>query len=292
MLARAMPSVTRVAAPGGWKAWRLEDQEAVVEVVPERGALVTRFALDGREILHLDESTLADPAQNVRGGIPVLFPMAGRLPGDVYRVDGREYRMKQHGFARNLPWTAVSTADGLSLRLESSAETRAVFPWDFAAVLRVGLLANVLGVVLRVENLSASAMPFHAGFHPYFRVDDAAKAATRVDTDALRAWDNVTQSVVEVGEPDFTVEELDLHLLDHHPPGTALHVPDRPPLRLEWRDPVRVMVLWTKRGKDFVCVEPWTGRAGALASGEPLPWIAPGASAELWLRIDGTVDEY
>ncbi len=39
-----------------------------VEVVPTRGALVTSFEARGRKWLYLDEGTLADASQNVRGG--------------------------------------------------------------------------------------------------------------------------------------------------------------------------------------------------------------------------------
>src|SRR4051794_23759870 len=75
-----------------------------VEVIPERCALVTSFRVGDREVLYLDPATLVDPAKNVRGGIPVLFPMAGKLANERYAVDGREYSMKQHGFARNRAW--------------------------------------------------------------------------------------------------------------------------------------------------------------------------------------------
>ena len=34
------------------------------------------------------------------GRSPVLFPIVGRLKDDAYLVNGRQYRMKKHGFAR------------------------------------------------------------------------------------------------------------------------------------------------------------------------------------------------
>jgi galactose mutarotase-like enzyme len=61
----------------------------------------------------------------VHGGVPFLFPAAGRLKGDRYR----DREMKQHGFARNRPF-AVERRDRRSaiLSLRSSDETRARFP--------------------------------------------------------------------------------------------------------------------------------------------------------------------
>ena len=91
---------------GGLETYVLEDEEARVEVIPSRGALVTRMNVAGDELLYLDESTVVDLSKNVRGGIPVLFPTAGKLPGDTYPAGRQSYTMQQHGFARRLPWTA------------------------------------------------------------------------------------------------------------------------------------------------------------------------------------------
>src|SRR5581483_10982985 len=84
----------------------------------------------------------------------------------------------------------------------------------------------------------------------------------------------------------FTVEELDLHLEDHHPKGTVLHRGTLAPIELRWSDAGQRLVLWTLKGKDFVCVEPWTARGGALATRAPeLPWIGPGETGRLALAI-------
>src|SRR5580658_1288833 len=102
-----MPKVTNLSGP--LETIRLEDEAtgSVVSLAPTRGGMATRFSVGGAPILFLDEGTLADPTKSVRGGIPVLFPIAGKLADDRYEVDGRAFSMKQHGFARNLPWTVV-----------------------------------------------------------------------------------------------------------------------------------------------------------------------------------------
>jgi galactose mutarotase-like enzyme len=51
-------------------------------VVPERGGLITGWRCNGVEWLYLDVQRFADPSKLVRGGIPVLFPICGGLPGD------------------------------------------------------------------------------------------------------------------------------------------------------------------------------------------------------------------
>ena len=61
-----------------------ERSDAEVVVAPVRGGMVTRFRVGNDDILFLDHGTLRDHTQNVRGGIPILFPFAGRLNDDEW----------------------------------------------------------------------------------------------------------------------------------------------------------------------------------------------------------------
>jgi galactose mutarotase-like enzyme len=251
--------------------------------VPARGGLVTRLSLDGEQVLFLDEKTLHDPGQNVRGGLPVLFPIAGKLEGDGYELDGSRYALKQHGFARKRPFAAIDESTGpgragLTLELGSDDETRAVFPFDFELRLMVDLEVDRLTVTTRIANPGSKPLPLHLGFHPYFLLPDAHKAAARVVTGpATVAFDNLTRRRGEVPPLRLDVPEIDLHLLDHGPGrvrlerGTGLR-----PVDVTLEAPFGVVVIWTLAGKDYVCVEPWTAPGGALATGEGLLFVAPG----------------
>jgi galactose mutarotase-like enzyme len=287
--AEAMPRVT--STPGVLEALRLEDEEAgsLVSLAPARGGMVTRFSVHGVPVLFLDETTLADPGKSVRGGIPILFPVAGKLPGDRYDVAGRTYTMKQHGFARNLPWTVLdtSTADGASvtLGLAATEATRKQYPFDFALRFTYRLRGEVLTVEQRFENLGNAPMPLHPGLHPYFFVGDRTKAGVRLDTDATRALDNRTGREVPVTLPiELADREVDLFLLDHHPRQTVLHRPGMPGVRIAFGQEQSLLVVWTLPGRDFVCVEPWRARPGALAN-DAAPRIAPGAAESTTLTL-------
>ena len=259
-------------------------------VVPERGGLVTRFRVGDDEVLFLDEASLADRTKNVRGGIPVLFPMAGRLPEDRYQAHERTFTLSQHGFARRLPWQLVEHGSDehhawLQCRLVSTAETLAVFPWPFAVTLRFTLEGSQLTLDTKIENRGAEPMPHALGFHPYFRVPDAQKSNAGVRTDAKVGLDNTTGQRVQVKKLDFTVKELDLHLFGHSVPGTLLRRGDLPKVALDWSPGFTTLVLWTLAGRDFICVEPWEAPGGALATHEHLPVLAPGQSIDLVFRI-------
>jgi galactose mutarotase-like enzyme len=268
---------------------RDDASESSVTVVPSRGALAPRFRVGERDILYLDESTLADPTKNVRGGIPVLFPSPGKLAGDRFAQGGKSGAMKQHGFARDLAWRVGETkADGdvasATVHLESTEATRAMYPWSFRLALTFSLAGATLRLDAKIENAGREPMPFAFGLHPYFRVTDKAKA--RIATRATRAFDNVTKRVVPFHGFDLTAKEVDLHLLDHGSSESELAWGDGSRLAIRASPEHVRWVVWTLAGRDFVCVEPWTAPADALNTGESLIALAPGESRELWVSFE------
>lgn len=269
----------------------LADAEAKSEVViaPARGGMVIGFSALGRELLYLDRATFEDPRANVRGGIPVLFPSPGKLANDGFEWRGVRGAMKQHGFARNLPWEVAATGsdDGAwaRLALRSSDATRAQFPFDFAADFTYRLRGAALSIEMRFESTGASPMPFGAGFHPYFAVPEADKARTSIPTRATRAWDNKDKREIAFQGFDLTAPEVDLHLHDHGGSEASLVRGD---LEIALRGSAELAhwVIWTLRGRDFVCLEPWTCAGNALNTDDRLIVLAPGESRTLSLAIE------
>ena len=265
----------------------LTHADACAYVAPGRGGMVTRFFVGERPVLYLDEATLVDPTKNVRGGIPVLFPSPGKLEGDRFARDGRTGKRGQHGFARNAAWEVASrTEREVTLRLASSAETRAVYPWDFELTYRYVLEPRALRIEQRIETTGDAPMPFGAGFHPYFEVAQSAKANTRIPTKATRAWDNAKKAPLALQGPiDLTGAEVDLHLVDHDASTCELDLGDGHTVVVRAPEPFARWIIWTLGGRDFVCVEPWTSPANALNSGEALLTATRGAPVELVTEI-------
>jgi galactose mutarotase-like enzyme len=251
------------------------ETQASVALAPGRGGMVTRFRVGDTNVLYMDAETLHDPMKNVRGGIPILFPIAGALRDDQFQEGGKSHALKRHGFARNLPWTIAdqSTADAAQMTLElvSSATTRAQFPFDFKLDFTYSLAAGRLTITQRFTNTGEAAMPISPGLHPYFLVLDDRKKEARVQTDATTAYDNRAGRQVTLRAPiDLSASEVDLHLADHWPRTVRLVRPGDRDLDLSLGVPDRILVVWTQRGKDFVCVEPWTAPANALNEGKAI----------------------
>lgn len=286
-----MPTVVEEPAGSAGRpgSVRLTDERAAssVTLVPERGALVTSFVVGGRELLFLDESTLLDRTKNVRGGIPVLFPSPGKLEGDAFVREGRHGRMKQHGFARTLPWRVVRSRSDegaeVTLALVSSEDTLAAYPWAFRVELTFRLSGPRLRIGVEVENGSNEPMPFGFGFHPYFVVADKARA--RIETRATRAFDNVTKTTGPFRGFDFTAAEVDIHLLDHPDRNCVLTLPDGAGIEVSASPEFGTWVVWALSGRDFICLEPWTAPGNALNTGAGLQSAGPGERRELWVEV-------
>jgi galactose mutarotase-like enzyme len=264
-----------------------EETQSRVTIAPARGALVTSFRVAGRELLYLDPATLSDATKNVRGGIPVLFPTPGKLEQDRWQWRGLSGELKQHGFARNLPFEVVK-ADAsraeVVLRLGPSAATLAAYPWEFSLELAFRLEGARLCIASLIENRSERVMPCGLGYHPYFLTTD--KAHTRIDVRATRVFDNVKKAVLPFSGFDFSAPEVDLHLLDNPRAAAALEFGEGGRLELRGSRDFAIWVVWAVAGKDYVCLEPWTLPGNALNTGDRLTELGPGAVHRSSLELE------
>jgi galactose mutarotase-like enzyme len=260
-------------------------------LAPARGGMLIGLEIGGRELLYLDRTTFEEPIANVRGGVPVLFPSPGKLTSDAWTRAGLHGTLRQHGFARNLPWevTATGTDHGAwaTLTLASNDVTMAAYPWAFRADYTYRLRGRSLAIEMCFRNTSAAGppMPFGAGFHPYFAVKDADKPAARITTAATRAFDNAAKREIPFTGFDLAAAEVDLHLLDHGSTESTLTSGDVA-ARLVGSPELTHWVVWTLRHRDFVCLEPWTCPGDALNTGERLILLAPGEARSLRLSIE------
>ena len=282
-----MTSVTRRQAP--IPTWVLHDGETEAEVVPGRGGLVSRLRCGGVQILATDDEAVYGGGRNVRGGIPILFPTAGRLKDDQYVALGVVRKLKQHGFARDLPWKVTGEEVGgsarLAMELAATDGTMEVFPWDFRLTFTVEVAGRSLRILQSYENRSETPMPLHAGFHPYFFVPDSEKGAARIEASSARAWDKVGGREVSLQGFDLTAPEVSLSVFESGATLARLTAPSLPTVEIEVSSELTHWVVWTLGGRDFVCVEPWTAPADALNTATGLLRLAPGERREMRLEI-------
>ncbi len=142
---------------------RIENQSLAVDVSSLGAEMQALTSKDGRSWLWNGDATFWG------GRSPVLFPIVGKAPGDKLGIDGQDYPMGQHGFARRNEFALESsTATACRHELVASEATRAIYPFDFRLVLEHSLDGNRLTVAAEVTNKDNRGLPFGIGFHPAF----------------------------------------------------------------------------------------------------------------------------
>jgi galactose mutarotase-like enzyme len=136
-----------------------------------RAEIVTR----GAELIRLQDARGVDFLWNGDpnwwgGRAPILFPIVGKVRDDKIVVDGAEYPMRQHGFARTSEFTVAHLeATECCLQLEASRDTRAQYPFNFILDIRHAIGGPSLLTEATVRNVGEHPMPISFGFHPALR---------------------------------------------------------------------------------------------------------------------------
>lgn len=196
------------------------DDGSTVVVALHGAHVLSWITADGIERLYLSPDAVFDGEAAIRGGIPVCCPQfnqRGALP--------------KHGFMRNVPWRVVESGDTdtLTLRLEDSAATRALWPHAFEATLAASLSPVGLRTTLTLRNTGTTAFSFTAALHTYLGVEDIADVRLEGLQGAPR-WDAVRDVRQVEDAPALTFSaEFDsvfaaaaqpLRLIDVAPRGT------------------------------------------------------------------------
>ncbi len=266
--------------------WEFSDSTSgdLLRVVPERGGLISGWRCSGHEVVYLDLERFLDPAQSVRGGFPVLFPITGGLPDNRLPLPQGEFSLGQHGFARQLPWRMEPLADGrgIQLQLSDTPETLTAYPFHFRLSMEVRLAPAALEISTVVENRSSDVMPFSFGLHPYFNL--SSLAAAQVEGLPPQCLNHLTmEEASTAAQMERLASGIDLLV---KPTGTVRLVDEAAgtSLELQLSHPLDLVVLWTEPPRPMVCMEPWSAPRQALLSGDRRLELRPGTSTRLETR--------
>ena len=213
---------------------------------------------------------------------PVLFPIVGSVWESRYRVGGKEYQLGQHGFARDMDFTVVSSSQTeVRYRLESSEDTLAKYPYPFVLEIAYRLHGNSLDVVWEVMNPSDGDTYFQIGAHPAFFYPDydpeksgrgfftfdrnegleCIRIKEKGCVDAEAKWPlEMTEGRLKLEKDTFDAIDT-IMLQDSQIKRVNMFREDGTPwLSLSFDAPVTG--IWSPPGKvaPFICIEPWYGR--------------------------------
>lgn len=210
---------------------------------------------------------------------PVLFPLVGGLKDGVYRLDGKEYPMGQHGFARDMEFRLKSqTAHEIWFTLESDDETLKRYPYQFILELGYELSDRTVIVKWRVKNPADTRMYFAIGGHPAFLcpIEQDTKQCDykiRFDTKEQVVSSGLANGLVTDNDEIYALQDGALPITEHLFDGDALVIehdqahsvslvkPDGTDyLTVTFDAPL--FGIWSppKKQAPFICIEPWYGR--------------------------------
>lgn len=268
--------------------------------IADHGAELTSIVAKDREYLWQ-----ADPKFWGRHS-PVLFPQVGRVWNNVYRHEGKEYQLGQHGFARDRKFQLVYEEDNAVIyALESDEETLKVYPFPFRLQIGYRLLGNKIEVMWEVGNIGDKEMHFQIGAHPAFYFPDFDPTVPercfftfdkkdRLEylapqekgcVSPIRHSLQLQDGLMPVSTRTF---DCDTYIIDNSQlkKVTLLDKQRKPYISVAFTSPLVALWAPTVAHPDvpFVCIEPWYGRCdqvgytGELKDREWMQHLQPGKS--------------
>ncbi len=243
----------------------------VTAKITSKGAELKSLMVGGKELMWS-----ADPKYWGKTS-PLLFPMIGTLRDGKTLINGAEYKITKHGFARDLELTPEDfSSTSAMFSLTQSDYTKAMYPFDFRFTVRYTLKADGLTVTYRVHNGSNVDMPFCIGAHPAFAapgdMTDYRLEFPKVETAAVPNYNLTTglheennrralidgETVLPLSHEMFwqdvcyfdKLRSRSVQLLNKENTGVRVDFPDFTSLG-----------VWQAKDAPFLCIEPWCGSA-------------------------------
>jgi aldose 1-epimerase len=260
----------------------LQAGRLAVELAPQAGGSIARFAVDGADIMRpMTADDIASGKGNNAATYP-LVPFAGRIgegrlvfQGETIRLapnwPGVRHPMHGDGWCNAWQVARSDAASAVLTYLHEPAGAQGGWPFRYRAEQHFRLEQDRLTMRISIENLEERPVPAGIGLHPFF-VRDAdseltcrTEAAWRTDAEVLPveripvppAWDLSAGRRVDSVALDTPFEGWD---------GRATLAWPRRRLRLDMlaEPTLRHLVLYLPSGKDFFCVEPLSHSPGQV----------------------------
>lgn len=217
------------------------------------------------------------------GRNPILFPIVGSLKNGRVLINGQEYEMARHGFARCSEFTLAQQGGSFAvLELRDSPATLTQFPYPFLLRVRHDLLDGGFTTTFEVENPGPDPLPFCIGGHTAFRCpfhdgerfedyqllfdrgEDAVPLCPTADGLLSREGTGPALSGRSIPLTHAPFDELDtLIFQDLRSTGVALvHQGTGRGVHMDFAG-FPMVAFWTPSNANapFLCLEPWQGCA-------------------------------
>lgn len=210
---------------------------------------------------------------------PILFPIVCSVNNDTYTVDGRQYHLPRHGFARDMEFRLLTQTDRkVTMVLESNERTLAVYPYHFILAVTYVLEGPVVSVIWHVYNNDKQEIHFQIGGHPAFLVPDLQEGEPlqgrlRIDSrepvngllshidgsvELTEIPIETSEGVIAFDDEFFANDSVKIHR-SQTSKAELLNSQGEAVVTVSYKCPV--IAFWSPYQKQapFVCIEPWYG---------------------------------
>ncbi len=244
----------------------LKNKNAILKI-NEVGAEMKSFTVDGVEYLWVGNPDIWSYSA------PNCFPMTGGFVNDKYTYNSKEYSMVKHGFVKTMMFEVESCTENTAVfLLKSNDETKASYPFDFEFRVCYTLLEKAVSVDYKVTNASKDTMYFSVGSHDGFACPEGIEKYDLIFSEK-ETLDNyvltngasddkvenicTNESVIPMNYDYFAIDSLvfknvksDSCKMINRETGRGIEISYKQ---------TPYMVLWTKVGAPYLCIEPWFG---------------------------------
>ncbi len=278
---------------------------------PEKGAQLLNWHVnmsDGsvRDVIHWPEDIKDKEFHMVGGGIPILFPFAGKsyLEGkqDYWKLpDGRHAQMPMHGFANKADFEIRSIdKSGFEVEMIQTQEMKKFYPFDYNFTVIYHFLELTLQISLVLENESQRPLPWSAGLHPYFQIPwrkGLTLSDHKLSIEAKKVYEYQKGGMMVPKNNQVPEQKLsDLSLINNV--FYELSAPKADISLLNGEETVSIsevggpetgtrltFVSWTKKNEPYYCIEPWMSPPNSTEN-KTTRTVGPGARDEFTIEIE------
>lgn len=239
--------------------------------IADHGAELKSVIKNGREYMWCGDAKYWNRTS------PVLFPFVGGMRDKKFTLNGKDYPMGQHGFARDCDFELIKASENSAeYLLKSNEETLAKYPFEFELYIKYTITVSTLRIDWKVANTGNKPMSFSIGAHPAFNLADGQNYFKLNSDKPFIIYHLLEENSPLVSDKEHTLEITDgyapitsgmfdkdaLIIEDKQANEVSLCGPDKKPY-VTVRFTAPLFGLWSPAGKDapFICIEPWYGRA-------------------------------
>ncbi len=210
---------------------------------------------------------------------PILFPNIGFLKNNKTVINGAEYSLGKHGFARDSQFELACCGDSRAVFvLKSSETTLKQYPFKFLLEITYTLSRGRLAVKYKITNQSDAPMPYCFGLHPAFACPAAYEKGAKYDDCKLifqkpetldspliasdGTMDVFNRVKIMSGENELVLN----HKLFSKDALTFEKINSEYVILSSPHNSIKISFfgfesfgLWAPVGAPFICVEPWCG---------------------------------